>query len=317
VPAFQVNDCQVDRYGVISAGLLPNSWDRFQLAVEVLTPPRRRIFDAETKKFAESVEPVAASAVAASPFKGERYLWDFGDGQKESTLIPIVEHDYGRRKQERLESEFLVDVTIFSDKGETLRARHALVVHNPAFESLARKNVVLLMSDLTPRWPEVGVDGVVTQRVRIHHTAAGPVTLNRLRVREQTMMGSGSTVRDAGPLEVLGLQVIPAGEGVTISVRLDVTARPTLLYVTYDLSGSTADGEAARGSFSVMRPAPRVTRENHQPIDDPLLLAKVKIARHLLQRPVRDSDLDKLESQGAFRDLRPLAAVEPSPTSNR
>jgi hypothetical protein len=58
------------------------------------------------------------------------------------------------------------------------------------------------------------------------------------------------------------------------------------------------------GSFSVMRPPPRPTADNSQPVTRPELKAKILAAREILGRDVvTDDDLWRLEREGRFAGL--------------
>ena len=87
-------------------------------------------------------------------------------------------------------------------------------------------------------------------------------------------------------------------------VQLDTRELPDAIMIDYDISGHTSDGTTVRGTFSVMRPPDLPTKEKHERIDDPLLVAKIKAARDILkQKFVTDDDLRRLEREGAFRHL--------------
>lgn len=304
-PAYLVKDCEVPHYAVLAYRQLENSWDEYELSARVLAPPTRG--KAVDDGFATSSVASPVGNRASVPFRPVRYQWDFGDGTSAVTDSPVVSHNYGRRRQDRKQSELLVAVKVTAEDGNTVEAHQAMILHNPAFESYAQKGIVLLMHELNPRFPKLGADGAVTQKVRLWHTRDVPVTITNLQLRRQSR-GNRSEVVEADPLQTLGTVVIPPGEGVTISARLNTTAAPDVTYVDYQLVGRTADGDRASGSFSIMRPAPPPTREAHEPISDPVLLAKVKVARGLLSRPVTDSDLRRLEQQGAFANLQPPTA---------
>jgi hypothetical protein len=62
-----------------------------------------------------------------------------------------------------------------------------------------------------------------------------------------------------------------------------------------------------------MRPPPKPTKQNSNPIADPVLLAKVKRARELLQQEfVTDEDIFRLEREGKFADLKVEANQTPA-----
>jgi hypothetical protein len=106
-------------------------------------------------------------------------------------------------------------------------------------------------------------------------------------------------------------------------VSLDTSAEPDVVSLTYALEGTSADGHRARGTFSIMRPPPRPTKENSAQVTDPVLLAKIKRARELLNQPyVTDEDLWRLEREGRLADLKvepasPASAPPPDAASGR
>jgi adenine-specific DNA methylase len=66
-----------------------------------------------------------------------------------------------------------------------------------------------------------------------------------------------------------------------------------------------------------MKPPALPSKERHDPISDPVLLAKVKMAREILHRDyVTDEDIGRLERAGHFEHLfgetRPPDSVLPS-----
>jgi len=113
----------------------------------------------------------------------------------------------------------------------------------------------------------------------------------------------------------LPVSEIPEGPGTEVKVTFDTRAEPDVFAITYSLEGTSADGHPARGTFSIMRPPPRPTKENSKPVEDPVLLAKIKRARELLhQEFVTDEDIFRLEREGRFADLKVDASQKPART---
>jgi hypothetical protein len=70
------------------------------------------------------------------------------------------------------------------------------------------------------------------------------------------------------------------------------------------VEGKDSEGLPVRGTFSVMRPPPKPTKGNSNPVVDPLLKEKIIAARKILNRPyVTDEDLWTLERQGKFAEI--------------
>jgi hypothetical protein len=165
--------------------------------------------------------------------------------------------------------------------------------------------VVKLLVELTPRFPELGSDGVVRQKVRLFHLRERPVFIHNLLLFQHLMNPTGpAPQRVVDPSSLLGTSVIPPGKGIEFEVKLDTRQEPDVFTLEHYLEGKDSEGLPVRGSFSVMRPPPKPTRENSNPVVDPLLKAKIIAARKLLNRPyVTDEDLWALERQGKFADL--------------
>jgi hypothetical protein len=202
--------------------------------------------------------------------------------------------------------QHLVKVDVFDAKGRKLTGRSSMQVLNTSFENFDKKGVVTLLARGTPRFPELGEDGVVRQTFRLYHQWKGLVRLEKVTALRARVPEKGAPPLPEEASEVsLGVEAIPEGQGVEVKVSLDTKSEPDVAAVTYVLEGNTLDGHPARGTFSVMRPPPRPTKENSTPITDPVLMAKVKKARELLgQQFVTDEDLWRLEREGRFKDLK-------------
>src|SRR5690606_24064215 len=108
----------------------------------------------------------------------------------------------------------------------------------------------------------------------------------------------------------------PPGKGLEFELKLDTNQEPNVFSMEYAVEGKDSEGLPVRGTFSVMRPPPRPTKENSNPVVDPLLKAKIIAARKILNRPyVTDEDLWALERQGKFAELNAKypAAQRPRP----
>jgi hypothetical protein len=73
-----------------------------------------------------------------------------------------------------------------------------------------------------------------------------------------------------------------------------------------DLRGVADDGLPAMGGFSVMVPPAPPTRDQHIPVTDAALTARILAARKLLGKAfVTEEELLTLEREGRFADLPP------------
>jgi hypothetical protein len=287
VPPIEVRSCKAERRVHVLSRILPNS-DEIELTAKVI------------------------EVTSTTPLRPVEARWEFGDGQRTTTVGPLVTHDYGRRSQDSLYSQFVVTVEVVGTKGERVVGRTSLQLLNPAFEHLAYKHMVLLQTAMTPRFPEV-VGDAVRQRVHVWHRYREAVRVKRVLRYAHAV---DNAVDDPAP-EVIepsalfGATTIGPG-GVDATVELAMGS-PWFSY-EYAIEGESMDGLPAAGTFSVMRPPPRPTKENSEPVIDPLLKAKILRARELLhQEFVTDEDIYRLQGEGAFDDLIKAAANHPEP----
>lgn len=284
VPSYEVRDCKPARKLLIHYRLSPNTMGVFDFGA--------RIIDVAAKKPLE--KPV-------------RFEWTFGDGSRETTREPWVSHDFGKRPQETFFSQFLISCEAFAADGETLLGRSALQLMNPAFEALQLKGTVQLFFTLTPRFPVLGADGVVEQGVHIFHSRPDPVRITRLVVQEHVMGGgAGPRAEEVDASSRLGAREIPPS-GLDVKVKLDTQAKPNVFSVDYLIEGRSSEGHPVSGSFSVMRPPPKPTREASTPVYDRAMEARIKRAIQVLGKDtVTDEEIWDLERHGEFADLPPL-----------
>lgn len=198
--------------------------------------------------------------------------------------------------------------------------RTSLQLLNPAFEDLAVKGVVTLMVQLTPRFPELGSDGVVRQKVRLFHHRDRPVFIhNAVLFRHNVNPTEPVKESVVDPSSLLGTIIIPPGRGIEFEAKLDTKKDADVFSLEHYLEGKDSEGLPVRGAFSVMRPPPKPTKENSDPVVDPLLKEKILAARRILKRPyVTDEDLFALQRRGLFAELeakhQASQAQQPQPT---
>ena len=299
IPNYRVKDCQPARIVNIETRVRANSWAYFDLQAKIVLMP-----------------PLHADRYLVAPkdFVPVSYVWKFGDGETATTTAPIVSHDYEGRPQDALYSYFVVGVEARGKDGEVVAGRTSLALLNPAFEALAVKGVVALMISLDPRFPELGSDGRVTQKVRVWHHRPGPVTILRAWRTKYFEAAAGESKPEVVDVaSVLGTATIPAGrDGITTTAVLDTNTEPDVHVITYRFEGTSQEGYPVGGSFSVMVPPPKPTAENSQKIVDRTMKAKIMAARAILGKDVvTDEDLWMLERQGKFANL----VVPPEPTN--
>lgn len=295
VPRYRVKPCEPERLVHVLSRRLPNAEEDFEFLAKVVELP-----------------PPPGQG-APRPFKPVRYVWTFDDEPPITTSTPLVSHTLVGSAQARSQYlQHLVRVDVFDAEGRKATGRSSLQLLDTSFENLDKKGVVTVLAVGTPRFPVLGEDGVVRQKFRLYHRFRGPVRLERVYVaRSLIPRGDGPALPEQVDEVPPWVGAVPEGRGVEVEVALDTRAEPEVFSLTYSLEGTSADGHPARGTFSVMRPPPRPTRENSQKVRDPVLLAKIKRARELLKQEfVTDEDLWRLEREGKFADLQ-VAAAQP------
>jgi hypothetical protein len=294
VPPYRVKDCKPARNAVIAARLSANTEAEYEFAAKI-------------------VEVGAKDDPKAKPFKPVSYRWRFGDGATKTTTEARAVHSYEERPQETFVSDYLVEVEVRSESGDKLVGRAALELLNTIFENYAQRGIVTIMATPTPRFPELGSDGRVHQSFRLWHHRDAPVRIKKLfAVRHYIETSDNSPPESVDVGSTLGSGEIPPGHGADVDIVLDTQSEPDVFTITYSLEGETAEGAPARGSFSLMRPPPKPTKESSTPVLDPGMVAKIQRARKLLgQEFVTDEDIWRLEREGKMDDLK----VEPSPAA--
>jgi hypothetical protein len=298
IPPYKIMECPAAARLRMMSSLLPNTTAEFRLEAKLIkgVPPGRPRPD----------------RFLMGDFQPTRYQWDFGDGERLTTPEAYVTHSYEFREQRTYYSYYLLTVTASDEQGRTLVARHALEIMNPAYEELAQKDVVKIMTHNAPRFPEL-VDGKVTQQIRLWHFERHGVTVDKVIAYAHDAFGKELARIQMPPEAVLGTRTVPPGAGITIPMVLDVGARPEVGFVTYDLHG-TSGGRRVMGSFSIMRPPEPPTPEKNTPVTDGMMAARIKRAMELLGKQyVTDEDIWELERQGKLEGLTPLSVPPPVP----
>ena len=289
LPRFEVRPCKVEHQLFVSSRLLPNTTGEFE--------------------FSAHLDPVTA----AKRFEPVRYTWKFSDGSTSETSVPVETHDFTHRSQTAIATTFLVSCSAQAKTGEVVEGRTSIELNNTAFETFAYKGVVLLLSELEPRFPEPSADGKSAQRVRLWHTHAQPVRIEHLRVMKLVL--GKTTQEEEVPLTQLGAAVIAPGQVVQANTFRFDPANPEVYGLEFHVEGTTDDGSPARGNFSIMRPPKPPTPTDHTPVSDPLLKAKILRARELLgQQFVTDEDIWRLEREGLMNNLQVESGDGSSPS---
>ena len=281
VPTVTVKDCTPGPSLSVEVALTANTSATFALTATVRNP-------------------------GPTPFNPVRWHWDFGDGADATTKVGTVEHSYEDRPQKSRMSSFLVHVRAANADGVELLGRYSF---EPRNEVLRQKTAVVISTELNPRVAEIGADGRVTQRVRIHHAADQPVIVERVavqRFRDNDKGVEEMHATDGDPRQILGANVIPPGRGIETTAVLDTRVEPQTKRVTYELHGKSADGSRASGQFSVLRPGGVIPHEEREVVTDPRFNAELGAARAKLGRDeVSLDDMLRLRREGALHNLPP------------
>jgi hypothetical protein len=282
LPSWRVKNCRPARILIVSVRMLPNSVAEreFSATVQTLDGP---------------------------PFQPGWYEWSFGDGGQDVTPGPVAVHDYAGLPQKTAFTDLMVKVKAFEGSGQSVEGRLPVHIRNIAFAARQR-GAAVIFAQPTPRFPEMGADGVVRQRFRVWHGEEVPiqiagVTLSRsfLPATPGAAPPPPTTVAlDHG--RALQFAEIPPGRVVEQSMEQDFSADSRLYAVTYAIQGTTSSGLQARGELTLLRPPPRPTRENSVPVDDPEMAFKIRRAMGILnQASVSQEDLWRLEREGKLR----------------
>ena len=290
-PPFLVKKCRSTRFPEIRTSLVLNTAATFEISVKV--------------------NDIAARGLEARmprPFQPVSYVWDFGDGTTETSTSPVTVHSYEQRPQDTLYAHFTITVQVTGHDGEKVVGRHSFQLLNPVFETLASTGILIIMTSYNPRYPEL-VDGWVQQGVRIWHTRPEHVTVEKVTMVRYFKPAEGvpeSATETGDVYALLGGKEIPPGPGLEIAVRQKAQGGgPDWLHVTYILEGWTVEGWPAQGRFSVMKPPPLPTKEDHQPVSE-MMRRKILRAREILGKDVVNiEDIWRLEKEGQFDDIPP------------
>jgi hypothetical protein len=302
MPHYRVKACEPERLIHVLSRRVPNSEDDFEFFAKVVERPGK------------PGEP------GRKPFVPVRYVWLFDDEPAVTTSTPIVTHTMlATLGADSMYSQHLVRVDAYDAAGRKETGRSSVQVLNTSFENFDKKGIVTVLAVGTPRFPVLDEEGVVRQTFRLYHRFRGPIRITQVRaIRSFAPKGEGPPQPDQVDATGLPVTEVPEGKGTEVQVSLDTRAEPDVFALTYALEGLSADGHPARGTFSVMRPPPRPTKENSTKVMDPVLLAKIQRARELLNQPyVTDEDLWRLEREGRFANLKvePTAPAPLAPTS--
>jgi hypothetical protein len=298
LPSYTVKDCRPTYLGEIETRLEPNSWADYDFTVHVFPFPNHESRHRQPR-----------------PFVPTRVEWSFGDGETATSNGPTTSHSYEGRSQDAEYSYMAITANVWSQYGDKLTARSTLALSNSAFEALKQKNIVQLLVSLNPRFPEVDGQGRVVQHVRLWHTSKEAVTIDtaiRMKYFDGGKGQSAAETVDVGAL--LGTSSIPPGrQGIETTVVLDPIAEPGVFSMTYVLSGRSSSDQQVMGSFSVMRPPPLPTAENSKIVSDSMFKAKILATREILGKSVvSDEDIARLDREGRFANLPPVAGDAPT-----
>jgi hypothetical protein len=281
VPHVTLMDCEAPWRVAVEHRLIPNTEDDFHFHARIIPKPGGQRFDACA------------------------YEWDFGDEQGASTNDPAAEHSYLDRPEVGLDSTFLVKVKIVScDGNASVVGRTALTLNNTYAQQKMQKHISGLVIVGDPRYPQRGDDNVVRQTALLRTFEDSPVTITRITYVDTFESSPQAT----DPTEVsvssfLGTTTL-SREWTHVSLSMSLDDNPGWMMRRWDLEGTAADGDHVMGSFTLMKPVPRVDREHSPKIDDPAMKNRIMAAMRILGKDqVTEEDILALEEQGRIPKL--------------
>lgn len=281
VPRFKVRACTEHARVAIEQHAVANAWGEYRFVAKL---------------------PLVAHD-GAHPIR--EFVWELGDGTRQTTRGPSVSHSYARRKQETLVSSFVVSVRVLREGADALAGRTALELHNEAFRALHVEGVAMIMPSFTPRIPTPDGAGVVRQTVQLTVAGETPVAVRRVTISELSDDGTLGEPVDVDPVTAFGARMIEPGPGLSFLVSFDPHAHRDALALHYTVQGVTSEGVPAYGSFSVMRPTPRLAPDRGEAIVDPALAQKIQRAQEVLGKSeITESELARLDEDGSLGDGR-------------
>ena len=213
----------------------------------------RRSSDApDIVSFSATVEGRGADGGLTEPFPPKSFVWELGDGTRETTTAPEIRHSYETRDQGIAESTFLVTVKVAGGDGQTAEGSTSIGFANLGFGSLVTRNQVALSVRVEPGDAKEGR----AERISLYHGYSQAARIEAATLRETVIDADGrerETLRqDHPPARLLGFTEVGAKQiqPVRDLSSLQPTAPTAVRYV--DLRGRTSDGKEVIGSFSLL-----------------------------------------------------------------
>jgi hypothetical protein len=151
------------------------------------------------------VNPAPAGQEA---FEAVSYEWDFGDGTKQASDSPSVEHSYEGVPQTTRFAYFLMSVKLRDRRGRELSGSRAYGFPNFGFGEFLDNHEILLTS---AGGSEAGEGTAGAERVRLYHGFDKPVQLERVRVRDVRRGAAqpAGSAKEYAPQALLGVTLLP------------------------------------------------------------------------------------------------------------
>ena len=250
VPHVTVKDCVALHQVTIDVQRTQDAMDRVKLKAQITEPPSSA--DAPTKRLVPLV-----------------YRWDFGDGSKETTSGPEVEHSYEAREQNVATASFIAAVRIEGRDGEEAKGSRAIAFPNLGFSRLTLEGSVLISAGFQES-PASDTAASRTERVWLYHGYRQPVRIDKVKLRETVLENHEereTLSRDFDPEALLGFRELPPRQSLTTR---DLTAfypstkdATAVRYV--EVRGRTTDGKEASGTFTLLASSTRDARRSPRP----------------------------------------------------
>jgi len=230
IPSIQVKDCDTPLAVTIGYQRKAAMMDRAWLTASVA---------------------LGGNAPNDAPFEPVAYVWDFGDGKKETTTSADVEHSYEGRLQSTSYSYFFVTVSARDAAGREARGSRSLRFVNLGFGALERDHQVMLFT---------GVHESATgdERIWLYHGHSRSVRLDRVIVKDVVRDAAGhesvSAMQTHSAQSLLGFSDVPAGESRVLRDLKGLRPSDPNTERVVEVSGTTENGTTVRGAFNLLPP---------------------------------------------------------------
>ncbi len=230
------------------------------------------------------------------------YTWDFGDGTTATTDTGYVEHNYGEREQDALQSSFLVTVKVTDSQGQTGTGRTTVSFPNVHYlTKLMGSPVLPVIYDQFPRVTDTGIEVTATFKNIFDET----VTFDTAEIELKPCDSSWSPeYRELPASSILQVATITPGGSTQQVVTMDRSILPpSTCNVNINLKAPFGPNDVA--SAKLYLNIPPMSKEDldpnrHRVIEDDEMVRKLNRAAEILgkEKPITPADIQRLEREG-------------------